>query len=341
MRDWGYSDARTTKTGSDEGIDVVARGAVAQVKHYGKRVGRPDVQKLVGASRGAQMFFFAQSGFSRHAVDYALEHNVALFEYDLDGNARPLNRRARDAMKYGPGPRYDFVDRRLVRAFPSLEKYVSQQGWWSAVVIGCGGTLILPIEYGSELGIARTVLGVVGCCLLALVGLVMLGRGAANSASEGVEEPEPPLAAEGPHPVQVESSEELVVQRAEGVERVPGPGHLVVAVVLFAAPCAAWPFNGGGWWWALYGPGWLMSWLVALGLVTDWVAARPSMRWVGPTFTCLLGACLVPLPLLGLRLEVNGWWWALFGTGWVTCWLMSFGLISSGIEELREQRPSV
>jgi hypothetical protein len=282
------------------------------------------------------MFFFAHSGFSRQAVDYALEHDVALFEYDLDGSARPLNRRARDAMKHGPGPRYDFVDRRLVRAVPSLEKYVSQQGWWSALIIGGGGAFILPIEYGSELGVARTVLGVTVCCLLALVGLVMLGRGAATTAV--AEESEPPLAAEHPSPV-AESDDASGNQRSEGLKRVPGPGHLVAAVVLLAAPFAAWPLNGGGWWWALYGSGWLASWLVALSLIMDWVNARPSMRWVGPASWCLFGVGLAFMPLAGLRLEVNGWWWALFVAGWVTSWLMSFGLISSGIEELREQRP--
>ncbi len=49
MRFWGYADARATPVGADEGIDVTAGTAVAQVKMEGVPTGRPVVQALLGA----------------------------------------------------------------------------------------------------------------------------------------------------------------------------------------------------------------------------------------------------------------------------------------------------
>ncbi|WP_100350487.1 restriction endonuclease [Luteimicrobium subarcticum] len=49
----GCTDATTTARGSDGGLDIRARGAVAQVKHHARPVGRPDIQRLVGPRRSA------------------------------------------------------------------------------------------------------------------------------------------------------------------------------------------------------------------------------------------------------------------------------------------------
>jgi len=81
---------------ADGGIDVITARWAVQVKHTAKRVGRPAVQQLVGAalSLGRSPALFSTSGFSAPACDYALDHDVALFELDLDGSAHGINRPA-------------------------------------------------------------------------------------------------------------------------------------------------------------------------------------------------------------------------------------------------------
>jgi hypothetical protein len=93
MRSWGFLDARAAPGGSDEGLDVRATGADGQVKFQGAQVGRPALQRLVGARPNEQdrMFFFTGSNYSNHAVDYANERGVALFQYDPWGRMTPMN----------------------------------------------------------------------------------------------------------------------------------------------------------------------------------------------------------------------------------------------------------
>ncbi len=99
LRYFGYPDARLTPAGADEGIDVVAAGAVAQVKARRlEKVSRPDVQQLVGAAgRGdtRNLFFFAWSGYSPQALEYAERHHIAAFTFALDGATSPENESAR------------------------------------------------------------------------------------------------------------------------------------------------------------------------------------------------------------------------------------------------------
>ncbi|MCW2087217.1 UNVERIFIED_ORG: hypothetical protein M2328_000497 [Rhodococcus erythropolis] len=94
MRRLGYSDADVTGTGPDAGIDVVSSTALAQVKWQGAVVGRPELQRLVGA-RGRDteksLLFFTASGFSQAAVDYAEDLEIALFLYDPTGLPTPQN----------------------------------------------------------------------------------------------------------------------------------------------------------------------------------------------------------------------------------------------------------
>lgn len=94
MRRLGYSDADVTGVGPDAGVDVVSSTALAQVKWQGAVVGRPELQRLVGA-RGRDtkksLLFFTASGFSQAAVDYAEDLEIALFLYDPTGSPIPQN----------------------------------------------------------------------------------------------------------------------------------------------------------------------------------------------------------------------------------------------------------
>lgn len=105
MRELGFADARVTNAGSDGGIDVRSKHALAQVKWQGAQVGRPAVQQLYGA-RGrrheVQLFFFAATGYSQHAVQYADECEIRLFTFDPLGAASPANRAARQFLEGKP-----------------------------------------------------------------------------------------------------------------------------------------------------------------------------------------------------------------------------------------------
>jgi hypothetical protein len=96
MRHWGFPDANARPGGPDHGVDVHATGAIAQVKFQGAAVGRPALQRLVGAQEGPgdQLFFFTASSYSTAAVTYADERDIALFRYDPWGRMTPQNRRA-------------------------------------------------------------------------------------------------------------------------------------------------------------------------------------------------------------------------------------------------------
>ncbi|MBQ1009580.1 restriction endonuclease [Micromonospora sp. M51] len=106
LRRFGYPDAEVTPVGPDNGIDVAARGAVAQVKlWHTKRVGISEVQRLAGLTKpGQQAFFFARSGYTKKAEEWASDpsHRVALFELDGDGNLRAANFTALRALYKAP-----------------------------------------------------------------------------------------------------------------------------------------------------------------------------------------------------------------------------------------------
>lgn len=103
MRAWGYTDAAVTTRGADGGIDVRSRRAVAQVKFVTAKTGRPDIQKLVGASRpDLQRFFFSRSGYSKTAVTFAVSAGVALFTYDRLGRVYPANAHASTVLRQAP-----------------------------------------------------------------------------------------------------------------------------------------------------------------------------------------------------------------------------------------------
>jgi hypothetical protein len=99
----GFEDARLTTSGTDGGIDVASEGAAAQVKHYMQPVGAPEVQQLRGAAHGSEnSLFYALSGYTPAAEEYANLAGVALFVYDVYGEVRAENGSARDLLESAP-----------------------------------------------------------------------------------------------------------------------------------------------------------------------------------------------------------------------------------------------
>lgn len=105
MRQWGFHDAHAAPGGPDGGIDVRASGALGQVKFRAAQVGRPDLQRLVGArgSSNARLFFFTGTSYSSRAIEFADEMGIALFTYALDGTMTPVNGTAQ-AIMWQPAP---------------------------------------------------------------------------------------------------------------------------------------------------------------------------------------------------------------------------------------------
>lgn len=91
IRDWmewyGAEDAIVTQQTNDGGIDVSARGHIAQVKHYAGNVGIGSIREFVGVvatDRDHRMGLFFTSGqYPRAAREIADASNVALFKYDV------------------------------------------------------------------------------------------------------------------------------------------------------------------------------------------------------------------------------------------------------------------
>jgi hypothetical protein len=104
MRSNGFRGAVVTQGGSDGGVDVKTPGAIAQVKRESRPVGRPALQRLVGArgrAQTVQMLFFSSSGYSPAAIEYAGQMDLALFTYAPDGVVFPLNGAARRVQRNG------------------------------------------------------------------------------------------------------------------------------------------------------------------------------------------------------------------------------------------------
>ncbi|MFE5309897.1 restriction endonuclease [Isoptericola sp. NPDC056605] len=92
----GFRDAALTPSGADGGIDVVSARALAQVKHHNTPVGSPEVQQHVGAShRTKDALFYALSGYTAAALEYANTAQLGLFTYNIYGDVHPTNDRAR------------------------------------------------------------------------------------------------------------------------------------------------------------------------------------------------------------------------------------------------------
>ena len=84
MRRLGFHGAKRTPTGPDQGIDVIAPMAIAQVKKQTGNVSRSAVQQLLGSgSSSCARLFYSASAYSRNAREFAEEKDIALFVYDL------------------------------------------------------------------------------------------------------------------------------------------------------------------------------------------------------------------------------------------------------------------
>jgi hypothetical protein len=93
MLQLGYPDARLTASGPDGGVDVLASGAVAQVKAQVTPVGPAVVQAIYGiaCSMNSTALCFALGGYTDNAVRFAEGAGVALFTFDLSGRAVEAN----------------------------------------------------------------------------------------------------------------------------------------------------------------------------------------------------------------------------------------------------------
>lgn len=96
MREIGFLDARRTSGGADRGIDVIATGAAAQVKHTRVPVGGPDIQRVRGAAFGtSQVLFYSSSGYTAAALRAAELTEVALFAFTEANDVTEVNDLAR------------------------------------------------------------------------------------------------------------------------------------------------------------------------------------------------------------------------------------------------------
>lgn len=92
MRSIGFIDAQKTQDGADGGIDVESSEAAAQVKFYANPVGRPDIQRLLGAAHEYRIpVFYSTGGYTKEAMQYANRAGVALFKMDPYGLAEPCS----------------------------------------------------------------------------------------------------------------------------------------------------------------------------------------------------------------------------------------------------------
>ena len=98
----GFEDAMLSAKGADAGIDIHARDACCQVKHWSGTVGRGELQRLVGAAFGRDPVFLAAT-YSAHAVSYADQAHLALFTFDPTARVLAANGRA---VVLASGPHY-------------------------------------------------------------------------------------------------------------------------------------------------------------------------------------------------------------------------------------------
>lgn len=87
----GFEGVVGTEHGADGGIDLRGDDVLGQVKFHAKPVGRPDIQRLVGAARSTRSIFYSLSGFTEHAARFAATSGIALFSFTIYGDASPTN----------------------------------------------------------------------------------------------------------------------------------------------------------------------------------------------------------------------------------------------------------
>lgn len=217
MRYWGYTDATAKPGGSDGGIDVLASGAVAQVKYHASAIGRPALQLLYGARGGAsnkQLIFFTGSDYTTTAVTYADENDIALFVYSLDGSMRAMNAIAEriSTAKVATQP----STKKLTKA--STPSTPTPPGTWRQL-IGVGLIIVplLPLITGRnpfQGPTAETIMKII--TLLSGIYLFAWGRGAGKAARRSKE----------PAPEASNAASSLPTQEAKAPDQPPAPGIL-------------------------------------------------------------------------------------------------------------------
>jgi hypothetical protein len=107
MRHLGFDDARCTGAGTDGGVDVRSREAVAQVKAQLAPVGRPELQALYGIARseGRQALFFSLMSYTAAALNWADEVGMALYRFDHAGMVEAVNTAGEALLVAAGGPR--------------------------------------------------------------------------------------------------------------------------------------------------------------------------------------------------------------------------------------------
>jgi Restriction endonuclease len=88
MTSFGFTGVTLTGGGADEGIDVRADGAVAQVKMEACTTSRPVIQALFGVAvaERSKGLFFSLAGYTPQALNWADRAGVACFEFAFDGS---------------------------------------------------------------------------------------------------------------------------------------------------------------------------------------------------------------------------------------------------------------
>ena len=100
----GFVGATVTPGGGDAGLDVVAQGAAAQVKHHEGPTGRPDIQRLYGAGQGFPNRIFYAASYTVAAIGEADRLGIALFQFTPEGLVVAINDAARAIAPSAPAP---------------------------------------------------------------------------------------------------------------------------------------------------------------------------------------------------------------------------------------------
>lgn len=104
----GLEEAEVTQASGDGGIDVIAEGAVAQVKLYTSPIPVADVREFAGVAltnhRSEIPLFFASNEYSSGAADFGTQAGLALFFFDpAQGKVEPRNEAAEEIITNGLG----------------------------------------------------------------------------------------------------------------------------------------------------------------------------------------------------------------------------------------------
>ncbi|WP_225321006.1 restriction endonuclease [Streptomyces luteolifulvus] len=172
MRHWGYADATARPGGPDSGVDVRAAGALGQVKYQAAQVGRPELQRFVGARpRGsnAQLIFFTGSDYAPTAVAYAEEWSIALFKYGLDGMMTPVNAPARRISRPSPSTSPSPSPSPSAAAAASD---ASGESFWKRNWRVVAGVSLLLAPFGS-IGDEKTYTGPLALDVLKFIGILL------------------------------------------------------------------------------------------------------------------------------------------------------------------------